>query len=69
MDLLYESYIESAKKLTERILFLNGEISREQDPDKLESLKLRRRLLYEERHDILSIARSLKDGTLWSDFF
>ncbi|HOV41003.1 MAG: hypothetical protein N2Z57_03365 [Oscillospiraceae bacterium] len=69
MDPLYESYIESAKKLTGRIIFLNGEIAREENPDRLESLKLRRRVLYEERRDLLSIARCLKDGTLWSDFF
>lgn len=66
---LYDSYVASAERIHERIRELDEIISAEEDSPEREKLIARRDLLKSERYDMLSIAKSLKDGTVWGDFY
>lgn len=66
---MYESYVKSANELTIRINALSDRIASEENLENLYALKARRRLLIEERFDLLDIAKSLRTGTIWGDFY
>lgn len=66
---IYNSYIISAQQLSTRIGVLSKEICAEEDSQKLESLKMRKRLLEQECADLLSIAQALKSKGVWGEFY
>ncbi len=60
MQMLLDNYRESCNKLTERIEELNLKLKEELQPDKCTELENRRRLLREERLDLLRAMESME---------
>ena len=69
MTELYASYLKSAEALTQRIDFLEQQILIEENQENLNSLKARKKLLSEERYDLIDIANALRTGTTWGEFY
>lgn len=69
MPELFESYFETAEKIGIRIQELYEMSKSENNEEKRLSIIQRRKLLIDERYDMLEIAASLRDGVIWGDFY
>ena len=69
MTEMYQSYVQSAEALKQRIDLLSIQINSDENQDNINALKARRQLLIEERYDLIDIANSLRTGSTWGDFY